>query len=61
MGLMIPLTQEYKGALKVVKVETDANKGLVEKYKVCAALTWACSIVVEVDGHERLCCCQCYH
>lgn len=26
--------QEHKGALKVVKVEHDTNKGLVEKYKV---------------------------
>jgi hypothetical protein len=26
--------QEHEG-LKVVKVEHDANKGLVEKYKVC--------------------------
>ena len=25
--------KEYSGQLKVVKVEADANKGLVEKYK----------------------------
>ena len=30
--------QEHAGALKVVKVEHDPNKSLVEKYKVCSQL-----------------------
>jgi hypothetical protein len=28
--------QEYDGIAKVVKVEADGNKPLVEKYKACA-------------------------
>lgn len=31
----VSLLQEYNGALKVVKVEHDTNKALVERYKVC--------------------------
>ena len=32
--LPLPLLQEYGAALKVVKVEADANKATLEKYKV---------------------------
>lgn len=46
--------QEHEG-LKVVKVEHDANKGLIEKYKVCSCwkITSACwTRVVKCTAEE---------
>ncbi|KAF8072916.1 TRX-X [Scenedesmus sp. PABB004] len=52
--LMTWAEQEHKGALKVVKVEHDKNKGLVEKYKVYGL---PCLIVFkggeQVEGSKR--------
>eukprot|EP00775_Hariotina_reticulata_P013712 gene13712-13834_t len=46
--LMSWAEQEYKGAIKVVKVEHDKNKGLVEKYKVYGLPTF----IVFKDGQD---------
>jgi len=40
--------QEHKGALKVVKVEHDKNKGLIGKYKVYGLPT----LIIFKDGQE---------
>jgi hypothetical protein len=43
--------QEHAGALKVVKVEHDPNKSLVEKYKVCSQLErWRAALVLSSSG-----------
>jgi thioredoxin 1 len=45
---MTMVEKEYSGALKVVKVEHDANKELVEKYKVYGLPT----LIVFQGGQE---------
>lgn len=40
--------EEHKGALKVVKVEHDQNKGLIEKYKVYGLP----ALMIFKDGQE---------
>lgn len=48
-----PLLQEYGAALKVVKVEADANKATLEKYKVrFTAVGWTGLDWVDIDTHR---------
>lgn len=48
----VGFTQEYGAALKVVKIEADGNRDLVEKYKVRTCGNITCSRQILVSNHR---------